>query len=88
VPAEAAGKPLRLAISGIYGNELWTWINGRLADHRSHLNPRNPFDIDVSDQIRPGQSNQIALLIDTLSADRNARGGLHRRVFLWSPKAE
>jgi hypothetical protein len=88
VPAEAAGKPLRLSISELYGNELWTWINGRLADHRSRLNARNAFDIDVSDYVRPGQTNQIALLIDTLPADRNARGGLHRRVFLWSPKTD
>jgi hypothetical protein len=85
VPAEAAGKPLRLAIGGIYGNELWTWINGRLVDHRARLNSRNPFDIDVSGHIRPGQTNHIALLVETLPADRNARGGLHRRVFLWSP---
>ena len=88
VPAEAAGKPVRLAIGGLYGNELWTWVNGRLANHRTRLNARNPFDIDVSDYIRPGQTNQVALLIETLPADRNARGGLYRRVFLWSPKSE
>jgi hypothetical protein len=85
VPAEAAGKPLRLAVAGLYGSELWTWVNGRLADHRARLNARNPFDINVSSYIRPGQTNQIAMLIEPLPADRNARGGLHRRVFLWSP---
>jgi len=88
VPPEAIGKPLRLAVGGLYGNELWTWINGRLANHRARLNARNAFDIDVSDYIRPGQTNHIALLVETLPADRNARGGLHRRVFLWSPKSE
>ena len=86
VPAEAAGKPLRLAIGGLYGNELWTWVNGRLANHRTRLNARNPLDIDVSDYIRAGQTNHIALLVETLPADRNARGGLYRRVFLWSPR--
>ena len=85
VPAQTAGKSVRLAVGGLYGNELWTWVNGRLVNHRSRLNARNPFDIDVSDYIRAGQTNQIALLVETLPADRNARGGLHRRVFLWSP---
>jgi hypothetical protein len=86
VPAEAAGRPLRLAIGGLYGSELWTWMNGQLVDHRTRLNARNPFDIDVSSYIRPGQTNHIALLIEPLPADRNARGGLHRRVFLWNHK--
>jgi hypothetical protein len=86
VPAEAAERPLRLAVAGLYGSEVWTWINGRLADHRARLNARNPFDIDVSSHVIPGQTNHIALLIEPLPADRNARGGLHRRVFLWRPK--
>ena len=85
VPADAAGKSLRLCIGGIYGNELWTWINGRLADHRTRFNSRNPFDIDVSSYINPGATNQLALLLETLRSDLNARGGLHRRVFVWSP---
>lgn len=86
VPADAGGKPLRLAIGGIYGSEMWIWINGRLVDHRARLNARNPLDIDVASHIRPGETNQIVVLIEPLPADRNARGGLHRRVFLWSPK--
>lgn len=86
VPADAAGKPLRLAIGGLYGNELWTWINGRLVDHRARLNTRSALDIDVSSHIRPSQTNQIALLIESQRADQNARGGLYRRVFLLSPK--
>ena len=86
VPADAAGKPLRLAIGGIYSIELWTWVNGRLVDHRVRQNTKTPFDIDVTSYIRPGQTNHIALLVGTLPHDRNARGGLHRRVFLWSPK--
>jgi hypothetical protein len=86
VPAAAAGKPLRLAIGGMYSVELWTWVNGSLVDHRIRQNTKNPFDIDVTVHIRPGQTNQIALLVGTLPPDRNARGGLHRRVFLWTPK--
>jgi hypothetical protein len=85
VPATAAGKPLRLAFGGVYANELWTWINGGLVNHRARLNSRGSFDIDVTSYIRPGETNHIALLVETLPWDSNARGGLHRRVFLWSP---
>ena len=85
VPAAASGRPLRLAIGGIYSVELWTWVNGRLVDHRIRQNTKNPFDLDVTPHIRPGQTNDVAVLIGTLPPDRNARGGLHRRVFLWSP---
>jgi len=85
VPTSAAGKPLRLTIGGLYGSEAWVWINGRLTDHRAKLNARNPFSVKVTEHIRAGETNHIALLVETLPADRNARGGLHRRVFLWTP---
>jgi hypothetical protein len=87
VPAAAAGQPLKLAIGGIYSVELWTWVNSRLVDHRIRQSTKNAFDIDVTPHIRPGQTNHVTLLISTLPPDRNARGGLHRRVFLWSPNA-
>jgi len=86
VPADADGKPLSLTIGGVYSVKLWTWVNGRLVDSRIRQNTKNPFDIDVTSNIRPGKSNSVAILIETLPPDRNARGGLHRRVFLWSPK--
>jgi hypothetical protein len=85
VPAKAKGKQLRLSIGGLYGDELWTWINGRLLDHRSHFNSRDPLDIDVTPHVHPGETNRLALLVETLPGDRSPRGGLHRRVFLWSP---
>jgi hypothetical protein len=85
VPQAAAGQPLRLTIGGIYSTKLWLWVNGRMVDHRVRQNTKIPFDIDVTAHIRPGQHNHIAMLIETLPPDRNARGGLHRRVFLWSP---
>jgi hypothetical protein len=45
-----------------------------------------PFDVDVSDLIRPGEKNSVAVLVDLEIPGRSVRGGLHRRVFLWSPK--
>jgi hypothetical protein len=85
VPAEAAGKPVRLAVSGLYGSELWVWLNGRLVEHRARFNARNPFDLEVTAHLRAGETNHLALLVEPLPADRNARGGLYRRAFLWTP---
>ncbi|MCC6797113.1 MAG: DUF4838 domain-containing protein [Candidatus Hydrogenedentes bacterium] len=86
VPANAGDKPLRLTVAGVSSVRLWIWLNGQLVDHRMKQDAGTPFDIEVSKQVRPGQTNHLAVLVETLSADRTSRGGLHRRVFLWSPK--
>lgn len=86
VPATAQDRGLNLAVGGVYSTNLWIWINGMLVDHRTGQNPRNPFDVDVTGHIRPGEVNHVAILVSTGPPDRNPRGGLHRRVFLWSPK--
>jgi beta-galactosidase/beta-glucuronidase len=86
VPQQAAGKPLRLTVGGVYNTGLWIWVNGMLVDHRAKQDTRSPFDIDVTAYVRPGELNNVAVLVNTISADRSPRGGLHRRVFLWSPK--
>ncbi|MBI4559351.1 MAG: DUF4838 domain-containing protein [Candidatus Hydrogenedentes bacterium] len=84
-PESAAGKPLRLTIGGVYSDKIWIWVNGKLIDHRTKQNTRVPFDLDVTSYLHPGERNSITLLIETLPPDRNARAGLHRRVFVWSP---
>lgn len=86
MPASSRNKPLRLTVGGVYSTKLWLWINGVLVDHRVKQNPREPFDIDVTDRIRPGETNHFALLVQTEPPGRDPRGGLHRRVFLWTPK--
>ena len=88
VPDSAAGKPVTLTFGGVYSVELWVWVNDRLVHHQERQNTKEPFDIDVTKYIHPGETNHAAILIETLSPDRNARGGLHRRVFLWSPKGK
>jgi hypothetical protein len=85
-PNEAADTPVILTLGGIYSDKLWIWVNGFLVDHRQKQNTRMPFDVDVTAHIKPGTNNDVAILLETLTSDRNARGGLHRRVFLWSPK--
>jgi len=85
-PNDAAGKAVMLTVGGIYSDKLWIWINGFLVDHRQKQNTRMPFDVDMTAHIKPGETNTVAILLETLTPDRNARGGLHRRVFLWTPK--
>jgi len=85
VPAAAAGKEVKLAMGGLYGDEYWLWVNDRLVAHKMRPSTKTPIDVDVTGHLRAGQTNRLALLINTLPADRNARAGLCRRVFLWSP---
>ncbi|MBI5090965.1 MAG: DUF4838 domain-containing protein [Candidatus Hydrogenedentes bacterium] len=86
VPRVTQGKPVRLTVGGVYNTGVWIWVNGALADHRPRQDTKTPFDIDVTNYVRPGEMNTVAILVNTITADRSPRGGLHRRVFLWTPK--
>jgi hypothetical protein len=98
VPADAAGKPLTLTLGGVYYGELkdryvWVWVNGRLLDwnaeaHRAlpGYHALSPIHVDVTQDIRPGETNTIAVRVETDDPDRWPRGGLHRRSFIWSPR--
>ncbi|MFH1738615.1 MAG: DUF4838 domain-containing protein [bacterium] len=93
VPTEAEGKPLWLTIGAVYNEGVWIWVNGTLMQFEKtahwrlgHHDVRTPIDIDLTDWIRPGEINHVAVLVNTPSPGRNPRGGLHRRSFLWSPK--
>lgn len=93
VPAAPTGTPYRLTFGGIYNTAVWVWVNGVLRPFQPETPTRSgapkskyPFDVDVSDLIRPGEKNHVAVLVDLEMPGRSVRGGLHRRVFLWSPK--
>lgn len=86
VPASVTGRPVRLTIGGVYSDNLWLWLNGNLIDHRKRQRSANPFDIDVTAHVRTGETNHLAILVDTIPAGHMPRGGLHRRVFLWSSR--
>ena len=86
MPKDFEDKKVKMAIGGVYSTDLWVWVNGMLVKHLTDQNPRNPFDVDVSDHVKPGETNSVAILVSTGPPDRNPRGGLHRRAFLWCPK--
>jgi hypothetical protein len=93
VPAEARGKTLRLTFGGVHNQGVWLWINGVMryfdAGRKGRLgfyDNLSPIEADVTDLVRPGQTNHIAVLVDTEAPGRNPRSGIHRRAFLWSPR--
>jgi hypothetical protein len=100
IPADAAGKPLMLTIGAVYNQAdhdrgIWMWVNGRLTEwemdrhHRlGYHDVRTPIHIDITNDIRPGETNTVAVLVHTNTPGRNPRGGIHRRSFLWSPRPD
>lgn len=87
LPASAAGKPLTLTFGAVYNRGVWVWVNGVLVAHNSTKHDvRTPLDIDVTGHLKPGEKNTVAVLVNTPMPGRNPRGGLHRRVFIWSPR--
>ncbi|MCS6860535.1 MAG: DUF4838 domain-containing protein [Abditibacteriales bacterium] len=86
VPAEAHGKPLTLTFGGVFNQGVWIWVNGLLIDYRERQDSLRPFDVDVTKHIRAGEINHVAVLVNAPPLGRSQRTGLHRRVFLWSPR--
>ncbi|MCC6699673.1 MAG: DUF4838 domain-containing protein [Candidatus Hydrogenedentes bacterium] len=93
VPAAPTGTQYRLTVGGVYNTGVWVWVNGVMRPFEMTRHWRlgfqedtAPFDVDVTDLIRPGETNHVAILVETEIPGRNPRGGLHRRVFLWSPR--
>ena len=86
--ADAADRPLTLTLGAVYNRGLWVWVNGVLvAHHPEKHDVRTPLDIDVTRHLNPGRVNTVAILVNTPPPGRNPRGGLHRRVFVWSPRS-
>jgi len=78
------GRPVKFWCGGTI-NEGWVWVNGRYAGHKAHklwwYHPHH-FELDVTDLIKPGQKNTIAIRV----LNDAEIGGMFRRGFFWSPK--
>ena len=88
VPASAVGKRVKLCVPVVV-TEAWCWINGRYVGHRPYQEAYTrpaAMEIDVTDAIRPGQPNVIALRVDTSLAAAQAAEGLQSRLYLYAPK--
>jgi hypothetical protein len=93
LPATVGNKPVWLTLGAVYNRGVWIWVNGVLQVFEKsphwrlgHHDVRTPIDIDVTEWIRPGKTNHVAVLVHTDPPGRNPRGGLHRRAFLWTAR--
>jgi hypothetical protein len=89
VPASAKGKKVIL-YAPVVETEAWCWVNGQYVGHRpyqeAYVRPA-PMEFDVTDMIRPGETNVIAVRVSTSLAAAQAASGILSRMFLYAPKA-
>jgi hypothetical protein len=89
-PKVANGKKVYLYTAAIEP-EAWIWINGKFAGHRPYheaYERPNALDLDITDFLKPGQNNTIAIRVDTGLGAAAIADGLCARMFLYSPKAK
>jgi hypothetical protein len=67
----------------------WCWVNGTYAGHRpyqeAYVRPAE-MELDITPLVRPGQTNRIAIRVDTSLSAAQAAEGLQSRMFLYTPK--
>ena len=86
VPKKFEGKPVWFHSGGGL-NEVWVWINGEYVHHEPHKVWwwwNHKFDTDITDAVRPGEVNTIAIRV----WNKAELGGLIHRGFFWSPTDE
>jgi hypothetical protein len=83
-PTKFRGKKMTLFLGGL-NNQAWVWVNGKLAGatpfHEYWERWKYHDTVDISDFVKPGQKNEIAIRIWN---DQNA-GGMFRRSFIYAP---
>ncbi len=88
VPASARGRKVILYCPTVE-TEAWVWVNGQYIGHRPYLEAYirpAPMEMDVTDALRPGETNEITIRVSTSLSPAQAGAGLLSRVFLYSPK--
>jgi len=88
VPAEAAGKKVML-YAPVVETEAWGWVNGHYVGHRPYLEAYirpAQMEFDVTEALRPGETNQVTIRVNTSLAPSAAASGLLSRLFLYAPK--
>jgi len=86
VPASAKGKKVFIYAPAVE-TEAWVWMNGQLVGHRpyipAYVRP-NEIDMDVTQALKPGERNCVAIRVHTGLNAAQAGGGLSSRVFLYA----
>lgn len=87
VPASAKGKKVNLYAAAVE-SEPWVWVNGQYIGHRKYQDAYErpaEMEFDVTQAIKPGQTNTITIRVSTGLAPAQAASGLLSRLFLYSP---
>jgi len=87
VPADVAGKKVFL-YAPIVETEAWLWVNGQYIGRRpymeAYIRPAQ-LELEVTDALRPGETNQFTLRVNTSLNPAQAASGLMSRLFLYAP---
>jgi hypothetical protein len=88
LPLGAQGRKVMLCVPVVV-TEAWCWVNGRYAGHRpyqeAYIRPAE-MELDVTELLRPGQTNSIAIRVDTSLSAAQAAEGMQSRALLYTPK--
>ena len=87
VPAAAKGRPVTLYFPTVE-SEAWVWVNGKFVGHRAFheaYERPNAIEMDVTAALKPGESNVIAVRVNTGLNAAMLSSGLLSRGFLYSP---
>jgi len=90
VPETASGGPVHV-YAPIVNTEAWVWVNGQYIGHRKYLDAYwrpAPLHFDVTDSIRPGTRNIVAVRVSTGMNRTQAPDGFQGRLFLYAPIAK
>lgn len=90
VPPEATGRRV-LLYAPVVETEAWCWVNGQYIGHRpyreAYVRPAE-MELDVTEALRPGQTNIVVLRVNTSLSLAAAGGALQARPFLYLPKEQ
>ncbi|MCF7854209.1 MAG: hypothetical protein K9N51_05370, partial [Candidatus Pacebacteria bacterium] len=65
-------------------NQAKVWVNGTVV-RISHTRAFRPFEVDVTDAVRPGEMNHVAARISSTRIREVGTGGIVAPVFFYSP---
>ncbi len=90
VPASAKGQKVNLHIPTIE-TEAWVWVNGQFVGHRPYheaYERPNPLDMEVTQALKPGQKNSVAIRVHTSMNASAMADGMVSRAFLYAPEPD
>ena len=88
VPESLPGRRVMLTAPCLT-TEGWCWVNGKYVGYRPYKEAYErpaAMEVDVTDALKPGESNTITFRINTSLSEAQIAEGLYCRVFLYAPK--